>query len=229
MTTVDSATAVQATAQPTATDDSVTSRTTINSDFETFLQMLTTQLENQDPLNPVEATDFAVQLATFANVEQQVLTNELLTDVAGALAADSFTGLTAYGDWIGKEALVAGPTYYDGAEPVTVEFSLPAGTQAADIVVYDVDGNEVSRSLITSSANEFTWDGTTTSGNGLPQGLYSFEVEIFEGGEVASNYTLEVYNTVEEVQLLDGKVLVVMEGGALAYSDVVVGLRDSQA
>ena len=53
----------------------------ISSDFETFLLMLTTQLENQDPLNPIESQDFAVQLATFSGVEQQVLTNDLLSDL----------------------------------------------------------------------------------------------------------------------------------------------------
>ena len=45
----------------------------ISSDFQTFLTMLTTQLQNQDPLNPVESSDFAVQLATFSGVEQQVI------------------------------------------------------------------------------------------------------------------------------------------------------------
>lgn len=46
-----------------------------SSDFETFLKMLTTQIKNQDPLNPMEGTEFAVQLATFSGVEQQVMTN----------------------------------------------------------------------------------------------------------------------------------------------------------
>ena len=55
----------------------------LSSDFETFLKMLTTQLENQDPLNPIDSTDYAVQLATFAGVEQQVLTNDLLESMGG--------------------------------------------------------------------------------------------------------------------------------------------------
>ena len=238
MTTVD-ATAQQAAAQQAASaqqaatatteENSVEAQTTINSDFETFLRMLTTQLENQDPLNPVEATDFAVQLATFSGVEQQVLTNELLTSVSESLAAESFTGLTAYGDWIGKEALVAGPTYYDGSDPLTLNVALPAGTAAADIVGYDVNGNEVSRALVPTGTEEIVWDGTSKAGTQLPAGLYRFEVEIFEGGEVTSGYTVEVYNRVDEVQLVDNEVLVVMEGGALAYSDAVVGLRDPDA
>ena len=50
----------------------------ISSDFETFLRMLTVQMQNQDPLNPIQSSDFAVQLATFSGVEQQVRTNDLL-------------------------------------------------------------------------------------------------------------------------------------------------------
>jgi flagellar basal-body rod modification protein FlgD len=50
----------------------------ISSDFETFLKMLTVQMQNQDPLNPVDSSDYATQLATFSGVEQQVQTNDLL-------------------------------------------------------------------------------------------------------------------------------------------------------
>lgn len=50
----------------------------ISSDFQTFLKMLTAQIQNQDPLNPTPSDEFAVQLATFSSVEQQVRTNDLL-------------------------------------------------------------------------------------------------------------------------------------------------------
>lgn len=57
-------------------------------DFETFLKMLTTQIRNQDPLNPMEGSDFAVQLATFSGVEQQVQTNDLLQKMTDQLGAE---------------------------------------------------------------------------------------------------------------------------------------------
>ena len=56
-------------------NDQGTTKPVLSSDFETFLKMLTVQLENQDPLNPVDSADYAVQLATFSGVEQQVQTN----------------------------------------------------------------------------------------------------------------------------------------------------------
>ena len=63
--------------------------TNISSDFDTFLRMLTVQVQNQDPLNPVDATDYATQLATFSGVEQQVLTNDLLTGLQDLLGGGS--------------------------------------------------------------------------------------------------------------------------------------------
>ena len=56
---------------PAANSQSTAAKAMINSDFETFLKMLTAQMENQDPLNPIESSDYAVQLATFSGVEQQ--------------------------------------------------------------------------------------------------------------------------------------------------------------
>jgi flagellar basal-body rod modification protein FlgD len=61
-------------------------QTVITADFQTFLQLLTTQLKNQDPLNPMESTEYATQLATFSGVEQQVRTNELLESLSSGYA-----------------------------------------------------------------------------------------------------------------------------------------------
>lgn len=76
----------------------------INSDFETFLIMLTTQMQNQDPLNPIDSSDFAVQLATFSSVEQQVKTNDLLTSLGQQF---ELMGLSQLAGWVGMEARVA--------------------------------------------------------------------------------------------------------------------------
>lgn len=78
----------------------------INSDFETFLVMLTAQLQNQDPLNPMDSSDYAVQLATFSGVEQQVLTNELLR---GLGAEGRIDNLASVAGWVGWRPARKGP------------------------------------------------------------------------------------------------------------------------
>ena len=63
--------------------------------------MMTVQMENQDPLNPMESSEFAVQLATFSGVEQQIRTNDLL---ASMIASQTAGGLAELANWVGMEA-----------------------------------------------------------------------------------------------------------------------------
>ena len=74
-----------------------------STNFDTFLKMLTTQLQNQDPLNPMEGSDFAVQLATFSGVEQQAQTNKLLQQ----MLTQSGGSLGQLAEWIGKRLEMA--------------------------------------------------------------------------------------------------------------------------
>jgi flagellar basal-body rod modification protein FlgD len=74
------------------------------SNFETFLTLLTTQLRNQDPLSPLDSNEFTAQLTQMAGVEQQLLTNDLLTSL---LAAQSAGGLDNASNYIGKEVTAA--------------------------------------------------------------------------------------------------------------------------
>jgi len=84
------------------------------SDFDTFLQLLTAQLENQDPLNPLESTDFVAQLASFSAVEQQILTNSNLSEIMSSL---SVTRTSEAAQWLGKEVLAPASARYEGGCP----------------------------------------------------------------------------------------------------------------
>ena len=88
----------------------------LSSDFETFLLLLTTQMENQDPLNPIDSADYAVQLATFSGVEQQVRTNDLLEGLAAQM---NLTGMAELAGWVGMEARASAPVQF-GATPLTL-------------------------------------------------------------------------------------------------------------
>lgn len=103
------ATVANATTTISAATNSDTSTST-GAEFDTFLKMLTAQLKNQDPLNPMEGTDFAVQLATFSGVEQQTQTNKLLNQLVTQLGNGGGLGQTA--NWIGKEARTTEPVWF---------------------------------------------------------------------------------------------------------------------
>ena len=112
------------------------SSTEISSDFETFLKMLTVQMQNQDPLNPVDSSDYAVQLATFSGVEQQVQTNDLLRSLMGQLGA---AGMADFAGWVGMEARTNLPVTFAGS-PVQLSVAPAASADAAALVVTDEGG-----------------------------------------------------------------------------------------
>ena len=133
--TTNSATNTTSTAQAQQTETTETEDSNANglidSDFQTFLVMLTTQLENQDPLNPMEASEFAVQLATFSGVEQQVKSNDLLEGIQSQLGQMSMTQLAG---WVGMEARVQAPVYVDG-EAITIDPDPHPATDRMELVV----------------------------------------------------------------------------------------------
>lgn len=193
----------------------------ISSDFDTFLRMLTVQMRNQDPLDPIDSADYAVQLATFSGVEQQVRTNELLSALQSQLALG---GLSEMAAWVGREARAAMPARWDGA-PVTLSPSPAATADAAELVVRDAQGREVSRSAIPVAAGPIEWVGTAADGSPLPPGLYRFEVVSRSQGEVLATSPCEVYATVTEVRAEGGKTVLVMDGGVTVEADTVTALR----
>lgn len=101
--------------------------TKITSDFNTFLRMLTVQMQNQDPLNPIDSADYAVQLATFSGVEQQVRTNQLLADLQSRFQQ---LGMAEMASWIGKEARSDAPILYEDT-PVTLSPNPAVGSTRA--------------------------------------------------------------------------------------------------
>ena len=194
----------------------------ITSDFETFLTMLTAQLENQDPLNPVESTDYAVQLATFSGVEQQVQTNDLLKDLAGQM---SVMGMADLASWVGKEARVAAPVQFDGS-PVELMGTPPAGADLTYLVVRDASGAEVSKTNVPVSDEPITWAGVDANGNPLPAGVYSFELESYGNGVHMSTDMMESYARVAEIQTERGNMFLVLDSGARIDAEEISALRD---
>ncbi len=190
----------------------------LSGDMQTFLKMLTTQLKNQDPLNPVESTDFAVQLATFSGVEQQVRTNGLLERMTGA---NGMSGLGGVAGWVGMQARVAAPVNFSGG-PVTLSLSPDALADGAVLVTYDARNREVKREAVSPTATNLTWVGSDGSGGVLPAGTYRFALESTRAGSVIATSAPETYATVTEVRAGggDGPLLVLDTGATVRPKDV---------
>ncbi|WP_394180947.1 flagellar hook capping FlgD N-terminal domain-containing protein [Yoonia maritima] len=212
VTAVNSATTTQ-TAQAT---------TSASGDFEMFLQMLTVQMQNQDPLNPVDSTDYATQLATFSGVEQAVMTNDLLKSLSSQLASGGLADMAA---WVGKEARAATPAYFDG-EPITLAPNPALVADKAEVIVRNDLGVEVQRFDVPISAEPVEWAGVDIGGYPFPEGLYSFELVSSLEGEVLTEDPVELYATVTEVRAQNGETILILDGGVAVATSQVSALRD---
>jgi flagellar basal-body rod modification protein FlgD len=143
----------------------------IASDFNAFLRMLTVQIQNQDPLEPMAASDFAVQLATFANVEQNTQTNTLLREL---LSRTGQAGIDAGADWLGRDLLVSGPHMNDGGP---VRLSLPEMINAAapgEVQALSATGDIVARLPVLPGQGQIVFGPPDSPA--LPQGTYRYVV-----------------------------------------------------
>lgn len=196
---------------------------------EEFLTLLIEQLKNQDPLNPMEGTDFTAQLAQFSSLEQLFNVNENIAALHEYSA--TMNRLTAL-DMIGKQVEYAGSgdvtlgdeggatikySLADNANQVTVYINDAAGMPVAHIDVGSQDGG----------IREITWDGVDSEGQRLPAGMYTFEVSAVD--EQANSVAVDSYGsstaTGIETDQDTGQTVVVTAGGRIPI-DQVVGVRD---
>ncbi len=210
------------TTTPDTTVPDTTSRTQITSDFEAFLRMLTVQMENQDPLNPVDSTDFAVQLATFSSVEQQVQTNDLLRALQDQMGA---SGIAQMADWVGREVRTTAPVTLDGS-PVTLYPKLESGAESASVIVRNSAGDQITELRIDTTGNPVEWAGVTTDGFPFPPGPYTFEVQSFSAGDLLGTNRAETYAPVQEVRRNgQGENVVVLPGNIEVDTNTITALR----
>ncbi|WP_400085219.1 flagellar hook capping FlgD N-terminal domain-containing protein [Yoonia sp. R78084] len=197
--------------------------TQISSDFETFLKMLTAQMQYQDPLNPINSTDYATQLATFSGVEQAVLTNDLLRSLSSQMTTGGLVEMAAL---VGKEVRTEGPAYFDG-QPMTLLATRTVAADSAELVVRNAAGEEVQRQAVPPGAETVQWAGVGPDGTPMPAGVYQFEIQSISNGQVIAQNPVASYHTVNEVRLEGGVTMLVLTGGITVASDQVTALRDA--
>ncbi len=202
--------------KPKAAQDAV-----ISSDFETFLKMLTVQMENQDPLNPIESTDYAVQLATFSGVEQQVQTNDLLRMLSSQLGAMSMSDLAG---WVGMEALSSEPVKFSSS-PITLYPEPASGAEKTYMRVLNEAGTEVDRLEIPVSKDPVQWAGVNASGNPFPEGNYQFQLVSVSQQRILSEEPIKAYATVTEARSENGETILVLDSGGQVKASEVASLR----
>jgi flagellar basal-body rod modification protein FlgD len=194
----------------------------LSSDFEVFLQMLTAQAEHQDPLEPMDNSEYAAQLAQFSMVEQQVTTNDLMEQLLLTLGSND---MSSAANWIGMEALVTGPAQFEG-DPITISPNPPITADTVTLIVYDAQGTEVQRVPMPTGADPFDWTGMGDDGSPLPHGEYTFEIESSGNGEILVTEPAMSYSRVTEARIENGTTLLLLQSGYFIIANNVAGLRE---
>ncbi|MFN3521987.1 MAG: flagellar hook assembly protein FlgD [Phenylobacterium sp.] len=213
--------AVDAAASASAgTSATASGRASLASTFDTFLALLTTQMKNQDPLSPMDSTEFTNQLVQMSGVEQQLLTNDLLqtlVNTAGRGIADAVS-------LIGKEVrAVSDDAAIQNGEAKWV-YKQDRDASKVKVEVLDASGKVVHAEEVEDIAageHAFTWDGKDLTGKQLADGgVYTLRVTAVDGSGTAVPTTTYIDGVVTAVEQSDGETLITVAGAKVPWETV---------
>ncbi len=176
----------------TADGKAAGAQTKLSNDFSTFMTLLTTQLQNQDPMDPMDSGEFTQQLVAFSGVEQQIATNKNLENLANLTQMNNMAGAASF---LSHEARISGSTAtLDGGDAEwDYTISTPADSVALEVLdsggktIYRAGGNE------RLGNHAFKWDGTALDGSKLSEGTFS--LRITAKNEAGENLSVPIFVT----------------------------------
>lgn len=186
-------------------------------EFNTFLTLLTAQIRNQDPLAPLDSTQFVEQLATFSGLEQQVKTNDQLEAIS-MMVADLYS--QAANDWIGQDAEVTSSWLPHEGGDVQFTADLPPTADKAVMVVRDTAGDTVD-TMTLDEDGPWTWDGKTSDGSDAGEGLYQMVIELYQDGEAVGVMEPRIITKVTQASVENGEVVLGFENRMTEAADKV--------
>jgi len=184
------------------------SQQALNINADNFLQLLTTQLQNQDPTNPTDTNQLTQEIAMLSQVQQQINTNNELQQLITMFSSAATSNAVSY---IGKQVDAA----TDAGSPAQTEltnsqatlvYDLPAGASTATVTITNSAGQTVFSGPGTTVAgrNQVVWQGSTTAGTTAPDGTYNFTVTAADSSGKALTATTMTSGVVTAVDTQNG-------------------------
>ncbi|TNC12810.1 flagellar hook assembly protein FlgD [Methylobacterium terricola] len=192
---------------------------TIAGNFNQFLTLLTTQLQNQNPLDPLDTNQFTQQLVQFASVEQQLKTNDQLGSLITASKASA--AATASG-LIGKTVTADGATtsLADGSATWTLN-PARAATKAV-LTITDAKGNVVATQTkaLAAGSQSFSWDGRASTGQLAAEGKYTLKVQALDATGAAVAVDTKISGAITSVDVTGAEPVLTIGDRTVALSSV---------
>jgi flagellar basal-body rod modification protein FlgD len=197
------------------------------SNFNTFLTMLTTQLKNQDPLSPLDTSQFTQQLVSFSEVEQQINTNKNLQQLIQLQSTNQAIAATPL---VGQTIEYNNATAPLASGQAGFSYTLPSAASSVNLSIKDANGQVVfsTAGKTTAGTHDFVWDGKTSAGVQMPNGgQYTLQVVAADASKAAMTATVNSFGVVDGVNINNNTTGTSTSGGAtLDVAGVTVPLSE---
>lgn len=193
----------------------------IAGNYTTFLSLLTTQLQNQDPLSPTDTSQFTSQLTQMTGVEQQLLSNQLLQQLVSANQGNTLTSAVGL---IGKTVTADGSSSTLTSGTASWPYTLGTSAAGGTVTIKDFGGNAVWTGPLTATnagSHTFSWNGQTTDGTQLANGgTYTLSINATDASGAAVTATTGLSGTASSAQQVNGVTMVTINGVQVPLSTV---------
>lgn len=190
-----------------------------------FLKLMIAQLKNQDPLNPMDGTEYAAQLAQFSSLEQLTNLNTYLKQSIDSnyMLTQSINN-TLLANLIGKEVKVSGNELkVDGQENITLGYDLTDGVKSAKVNIYNEYGTLV-KSIEASNkkgSNKLLWDLTDNNSEKVASGKYTFEVMAYDFNDQKVNVTSYKIGLIDGIKYTENGTMLIINGVEYSAGDIL--------
>lgn len=195
--------------------------------FDTFLSILTAQIQNQDPLEPMDSSQFTEQLVQFSGVEQQIRSNKQLETLISATNSNAGAALSGY---LGQQAEIdSSGAAYTGGE-IHWRYTLPADSTSTTVTVTDAKGKVVYSKTgeLAAGSHDFKWNGELIGGETADEGTpYWISVVAEDANKKAITPLHSLVTTITGVDLTYGEPALTTPVGVFAYADVKRLMRNT--
>ena len=191
----------------------------IAGNFQSFLTLLTTQLQNQNPLSPLDTNQFTQQLVEFAGVQQQLNTNDSLSTLVSLQQTAQSTQALGF---VGKTAVVKGGTAALTNSSATWQLSVPTASNV-DVTIASSNGQTVysgNYSVAAGNNQPFTWNGQGSDGTQWPDGNYTLTATAKDASGNTVAVTSAIEGTVSSVDLTQSPPLLSIGGQTYTVSQI---------
>lgn len=210
------------TSSATSTTSTSSSSSGLSANYDTFLKLLCAQLENQNPLDPTDATQFTSQLVQYSNLEQQIKTNDKLDSVLSSLSTSTLSSAVGYLGHVVEAKGDSVTVQPDGSVDATWSYDLDSKASSVALTITNSSGKTVWSGTGEGAAGSHSieWDGTDSDGNAVSAGTYTLKVTALDSSGTAVKSTSSIKGTVTAVDSTDGTTTLELGGTSVSLSNI---------